>query len=167
VGNGVVSGTSLIDFAARLAVCGCAWQVLNWGDPASWLVGGPVVFTAALLSRSLSGTGFRGFVWAALPGFLLFFLRSSMSGGLDVARRVLDPRLPVSPGFVIYHTTLPQGPGRVLFVNVISLLPGTVSAGLEYERLTVHALDDESNVETALRDLEERVGRLFGATGGA
>jgi multicomponent Na+:H+ antiporter subunit E len=118
------------------------------------------------MSRQLSGTGFRGFRWAALPGFFLFFLRSSMAGGLDVARRVLDPRLPVSPGFVVYRTKLPHGPGRVLFVNVISLLPGTVSAGLEGERLTVHALDAESAVDTALRDLEERVGQLFGINGG-
>jgi len=161
-----VSGTSLIDFAARLALCGCAWQFLNWGDPASWLVGGPVVYTAAVLSRHLRGTGFHGFRWVALPGFLLFFLRSSMAGGVDVARRVLDPRLPVSPGFVAYRTKLPEGPGRVLFANVISLLPGTVSAGLEGDRLVVHALDAESAVEKALRDLEERVGRLFGVTGG-
>ena len=157
---------SVIDFAARLAVCGCAWQALNWGDPASWLVGVPVVCFAAALSRRLSGTGFRGFRWAALPGFLLFFLRSSLAGGLDVARRVFDPRLPVSPGFVAYRPGLPMGPGRVLFINVISLLPGTVSSGLEGERLIVHALDTDAGVDAALRDLEKRVGRLFGATGG-
>ena len=161
-----MSGKFLIDFAARLALCGCAWQFLNWGDPASWLVGGPVVYTAAVLSRRLSGSGFRGFGWVALPSFLIFFFRSSMAGGLDVARRVLDPRLPISPGFVTYRTTLPEGPGRVLFVNVISLLPGTVSAGLADELLTVHALDVEADVETALQDLEERVGRLFGVVGG-
>ena len=162
-----MSRTSVIDFAARLALCGGVWQLLNWGDPASWLVGAPVVFAAVLLSRRLRGDGGRGFRWPALPGFVLYFLRSSVAGGLDVARRVLDPRLPVAPGFVVYRPQLPRGPGRVLFVNMISLLPGTVSAGLEGERLIVHAIDTEADVEMALRTLEARVARLFGEGGGA
>jgi len=162
-----LTGTSFIGFTARLVVCAGIWQFLNWGDPASWLVGAPVVFAAALLSRQLSGAGVRGFRWQAVPGFFLYFLRSSLAGGLDVSRRVFDPRLPVSPGFVDYHPGLPPGPGRVLFVNMISLLPGTVSAGLEGDRLIVHALDAGANVESELRSLEERVGRLFGGGGGA
>ena len=54
---------------------------------------------------------------------------------------------------------------RSLFINAVSLLPGTVAAGLEGDRIMVHALDVNARVEPALQRLEHRVARLFPAKG--
>ena len=97
----------------------------------------------------------------ALPGLLGFFLRSSFLGGLDVARRALDPRLPIDPGFVTYRADLAHGPPLTLFMAVISLLPGTLSVRLEGRLLTLHVLDRHADTRAALSTLERRIRAAF------
>ncbi len=96
-----------------------------------------------------------------LFGFALYFTRASFQGGLDVAARALHPALPIAPCLREYPLLLPPGLPRTLFVGVVSLLPGTLSARLDVEhgRLTVHALTAISFDD--LDDLERRVARLF------
>jgi multicomponent Na+:H+ antiporter subunit E len=150
-----------IDFAVRLLIFALLWQIVNPGDPQSWILGAPFVLAAALLSRQLQGKRIKGIRWLALVFFAVYFVRKSFAGGFDVACRVLHPRLNVAPGLVHFDTSLPEGLSRTLFIDVISLLPGTVSAGMEEDRIVVHAIDVNAGLESSLRDLERRVGNLF------
>ncbi|WP_018872003.1 Na+/H+ antiporter subunit E [Thioalkalivibrio sp. ALJ16] len=97
----------------------------------------------------------------ALPGLLGFFLRSSFLGGLDVARRALDPHLPIRPDFLTYRTELAHGPPLTLFMAVVSLLPGTLSVRLEGRLLTLHVLDRDADTRAALIALEQRIRKAF------
>ncbi len=97
----------------------------------------------------------------AVPGLVACFLRASFLGGVDVARRALDPRLPIAPAFVAYRSDLPHGPPLTLFMAVISLLPGTLSVRLEGRLLTLHVLDRHADIQTALADLEARIRAAF------
>ena len=77
-----------------------------------------------------------------LAGLVLHFFRQSIAAGTDVARRALDPRLPIQPGFVVYQARLPPGTKRNAFCAIMSLLPGTLPCGpAEGNGLTVHCLD--------------------------
>ncbi len=77
-----------------------------------------------------------------LAGFILHFLRQSITAGIDVAWRALDPRLPLRPGFVVYHARLPPGTTRDAFCAIMSLMPGTLPCGpAEGDGLTIHCLD--------------------------
>ncbi|WP_026278682.1 MULTISPECIES: Na+/H+ antiporter subunit E [unclassified Thioalkalivibrio] len=97
----------------------------------------------------------------AIPGLTAYFVRASFLGGIDIARRALDPRLPIAPDFIEYRADLPHGPPLTLFMAVLSLLPGTLSVRLEGRLLTVHVLDRHSDPESALRDLEKRIHAAF------
>jgi len=99
-----------------------------------------------------------------LARFVPFFLFQSLRGGLDVACRTFHPRLPLNPSLVRYPLRLEQSPAQVFMANVVSLLPGTLSADLEGSVLTVHALDIGLPVTEQLQTLESRVARLFGST---
>ena len=146
----------------RLLWCVLVWFALNGTDWKSWLIGGPVVVLAALLSRSLPATRVPlRLRWAGVPSFVWFFVIESVRGAWDVSRRVIDPRLPIRPGFVEYTPSIPAGPARRLFANLVSLLPGTLSSRLDEKRLIVHALDRDADVEAGLRSLERRVLRLI------
>lgn len=95
-----------------------------------------------------------------LPLFVLFFLRESVRGGVDVAWRAFHPRMPISPAFIEHQVALPAGLPRTMLVGVISLLPGTLSVWLEGDgRLVVHALTARAAENIA--DVERRVARLF------
>lgn len=150
--------------AARAACYALAWAALTAGDPGSWVIGAPAVLLAALAGVGLS-TGAPGVALRprGLVRFVAHFLSRSLSGGVDVARRALDPRLPLSPGLIEHTMRLrPGGPAAVFFVDLVSLLPGTLCAGVEERRVTVHVIDERLPNAEELRRLEERVAALFG-----
>ncbi|NEV64380.1 Na+/H+ antiporter subunit E [Thiorhodococcus minor] len=138
------------------------WLILAGWDPASWIIGLPSVLLAAWLYGRLARQ-------ARLPsarltlGFLSFFLIESVHAGTDVARRILRPRMRISPGLQTYRMRLANPTARVVFLDSISLLPGTLSADfVNREEIQVHALDATVDLAPELDDLERRVGRLFG-----
>ena len=53
-----------------------------------------------------------------------------LKGGVYVAWRAFDPRMPITPELIEYPLRLPPGLPRVILVNMVSLLPGTLSAEL-------------------------------------
>src|SRR5262245_11236637 len=107
------------------------WLVLI-GVDAGYLVIGLVTAAAATWSSlHLLPAGSLRLSPVAIPALVLRFLWQSVVAGWDVARRVMDPRLPVRPGFVVYRVGFPAGPARNVFTAFTSLLPGTVPAGAD------------------------------------
>ncbi|WP_157268185.1 Na+/H+ antiporter subunit E [Azohydromonas aeria] len=102
-----------------------------------------------------------------LPGFVLFFLRESVRGGMDVAVRALHPRRPLAPAFVEHPLRLPAGQPRTLLVGLIGLLPGSMSVEVDEARqvLLVHVLAVDGPDPVA--PLERQLVRLFGLDGRA
>ena len=84
--------------------------------------------------------------------FAGFFLRESVRGGWDVARRAISPGLALSPAIVCYSFHLPPGPSRLFFCSAISLLPGTA----------VVAIADSNYLRSRAGPLEFRGGRTAG-----
>ena len=152
--------TRFANFAFRTVLFALLWWILTDGAINSWLVGVPVVLLAVLASEAL----LSGVSWS-LPGmvrFVPFFLWHSLYGGVDVARRALHPRLPISPELFDYRWRLPPGLPRVFMANAVSLLPGTLSAELDEEHLRVHVLDQTGAFASGLALIEVRVAQLFG-----
>ena len=86
-----------------------------------------------------------------------------IKANLDVARRILDPRLPISPNLIIVPASQTTEIGRVVYANSITLTPGTVSVSVNDDSIEVHALtrDAAAGVETGAMD--RRVTRLEGS----
>jgi multicomponent Na+:H+ antiporter subunit E len=143
------------------------WVVLTGVYPTDVLTG--VVATLAATWASLrllapSATHVRPVAVAQLG---LRFLGQSVVAGVDVARRALDPRLPLCTGFVLYPTALPPGSMRHAFTTLMSLLPGTVPAGLHSSgALLIHCLDVEQPVTAQLAAEEALFSHLVGEVRG-
>ncbi len=144
----------------RAVLFALMWWILTDGAMDSWLVGAPVVLFATLVSVVL----LPPFSWSltGIVRFIPFFLWHSLRGGVDVARRALHPRLPISPGLFDHKWRLPPGLPRVFMANTVSLLPGILSTELDEEHLRVHVLDDTSDFAEELTVLEKQVARVFG-----
>jgi multicomponent Na+:H+ antiporter subunit E len=147
---------------SRSITFGFLWWVLGGNDPLWWWVGLPAVGLAVMVSLAFSPAPCR-LRWSpgGLALFVPFFFIQSLRGGLDVARRALHPRLPLNPSLVRYPLRLEETPAQVFMANVVSLLPGTLSADLEGSVLIVHALDTGLPVAEQLHALESRVAHLF------
>ncbi|GGC60690.1 Na+/H+ antiporter subunit E [Marinobacter halophilus] len=154
----------VVTFVLRGAALFVVWWALTLGEVSGLGFGAVVAVLVAWLSlRLFPPSGFR----LRPLGLLLFFgyfLSRSVVAGLDVARRLLSPALPVHPGEIILTLRLPEGSPRWLLANTLSLMPGTLSALLEGDQLTLHCLDTRDPVERDVRETERQVGRVFGLT---
>lgn len=75
-------------------------------------------------------------------------LWQSVVAGFDVARRALDPRMPLRPGIARVPLDFPEGHTRSIFAGISSLMPGTVACGQDDGELIYHCLDlDQPVVE--------------------
>jgi multicomponent Na+:H+ antiporter subunit E len=137
------------------------WWLLVQGRADAWLVGLPVVAAAALASIRTGGHAMRRLSLTGLLVFAALFLRESIRGGIDVARRTLEPGLRIQPGFRSYRVRVNDPAARVLLINCIGLLPGTLAAEIDGDIAQLHLLDTRDNPEPQLQQLEQAIARLF------
>jgi len=149
-------------FWLSLLLLGAFWLLLSGGDASSWVVGVPAVIAGAWAGHALGA--FRGDMWSftGVLRYLPFFLAESVRGGVDVTRRVMASVPRVDPGLHDYPLTLKDPHARLLFVNSVSLLPGTLAADLCDDVLVVHAIDRAVALDRELLALERVVGRIYG-----
>ncbi len=137
-----------------------------WGALTGWraealLFGLPAIALGAMVSFLLPPTsGFRLSLRGSMS-FALWFAVQSVRGAVDVALRAFSPDMGLRPCFRIYPLSLPMGAPRITFVNIITLLPGTLSAEINDDVVIVHMLDARIELEPALVDLETRIRALF------
>lgn len=144
-----------------LIVFSLFWWLLTGGVAYSWWFGVPIVIVAAVIAQKLENAN-HSLQIAAIPAFLWHFTSRSVIAGLDVAYRTLHPKLPLQPGLVDYKLHLAPGRPQTFFAGVISLLPGTLSASLQENTITLHVLDTSEDLAASLLQTEKIVARLFG-----
>ena len=154
-----------VNLAIRIICFGVIWAILSGGRMESWILGGPAVLLAAWVSGKNRAFRTAGFSFAGGFRFLGFFLKASLISGLDVVRRAFHPRLLLQPDLIDYRLSLATDVARVFMADAVSLLPGTLSAHLVEEKLTIHVLDRNMPVREELRALEKRVAAMLEAGG--
>lgn len=147
---------------ARLVTFATFWLALTGGAIDALSHGAPAVLLATWISLGLYPAT-RPEIrlgWTVL--YVPYLLLRGFWGGLDVARRVFDPRLPVRPGWfrVPLSSTIPEV--NAVLGGVVSVLPGSLTAGVIGGALEVHALDIDAFDTRSLETEERRVLRLFG-----
>ena len=100
--------------------------------------------------------------WAAVLLYWPWLLKEVVKSALDVTRRVLDPRLPISPTLVEFRPSQRTDLGLVIHANSITLTPGTISVEVEHGRFLVHALTAEAAAGLAGSEMDRRCTELEG-----
>lgn len=81
-----------------------------------------------------------------------------IKANLDVAYRVLHPKMPIKPGIVIIKTGLKQNIAKMILANSITLTPGTFTLDVSGNRLLIHWI----NVKTEnVNEASKIIGRRF------
>lgn len=151
--------------ARRLAGSVAVWTVLAEGALPLDLLSALTVVAATLASLALVPRARTRLHPVAAARFCAFFLLQSVRGGWDVARRALDPRLPLSPDFIEHPLRLKEDGARVLFVLTATLLPGTASVELKPQSLRLHVLDRRLPTGRVLAELERHVAAMLEGAG--
>ena len=79
-----------------------------------------------------------------------------------MASMALRGRAALRPDWVDLPIALPPGGARVLLVNTLGLMPGTVGVDMSDTTLRLHVLDVRLPIVAEARALEAAIARLFG-----
>jgi multicomponent Na+:H+ antiporter subunit E len=91
-----------------------------------------------------------------------WLLKEIAVANVQIARLILDPRLPVDPVVVRFDSRLEGLLAHALLANSITLTPGTFTIDIRDGIFTVHALDAAGASATALGAMRGRVAAVFG-----
>jgi len=154
--------TFLVLFASYLALAGFELQELLLGAVIS------VALTFILAKHVNFTLDYRFpvrllvFVFAYVPLFVFQLILSN----IDVAFRVLSPKIPLNPGFVKISTDLKGDFAKLTLANSITLTPGTLSVDIDGSDIYIHTVDvkgktPEENREIISSKFEKVLGVVF------
>jgi multicomponent Na+:H+ antiporter subunit E len=143
------------------SVCFAFWLALSGSlAPLPLVLGVASSAVVAWANRDLEMVSLAVRVAPRFLAYVPWLLKEIVVANIQVARLVLDPRLPIDPVVVRFNTRLSTDLARTTFANSITLTPGTVTLDVEGSELVVHALT------TAMADLaggtmERRIAGVF------
>lgn len=93
---------------------------------------------------------------------LLIFSYYCIKANLDMAYRVIHPKLPIKPGIVKIKTELKSALGRTFLANFITLTPGTLTVDIKGEYLYIHWIYVRTeDIEKATRIIAGRFEKIL------
>lgn len=99
------------------------------------------------------------FIFVYLPVFLWQLVLAN----IDVARRVLSPKIPLNPGFVKVDTELEGEFAKLTLANSITLTPGTLSIDVHEQDIYIHTVDVKGKTqEENKKNISSRFERILG-----
>ena len=151
-----------------------AWCLLTWVPDSQHLIIGIVVaaFVAAMtgdlfiMRPSLLKHPLR--YWYFFSQYLPMFLWECIKANIDVAYRVLHPKLPINPGIVKVKTELKSDTALTFLANSITLTPGTMSVDIDSDNgilyihwINVREKDSVKAAEIIAGRFERLIARIF------
>lgn len=137
------------------------WLVLS--NNQGWLFGSVVILLAVILSWHLK-LNLIHFRPLRFPAFFGFYLKESLSAGLQVARAACHPRMAVKPGWVSFDLKSQSLDTHMMLAAFVCLLPGTLASKVENEKMHIHLLDEKRPWRPTVEKLESRLMWLLGET---
>ena len=100
--------------------------------------------------------------WRALFSYWPWLSREIVVSAWDVSRRIVDPRLPITPTLVRFKPLQTTELGLVIHANSITLTPGTITVEVGMGEMLVHALTASGAAALAGSEMDRRVAALEG-----
>ena len=100
----------------------------------------------------LSNLSFRKVVFTIR--YLFVFIWEMIKANVDVALRVLNPKMPINPGIVEVPTKLKSNIAKLALANSITLTPGTLTVDVIEDKLYIHWINvTTTNPEEAFEQI--------------
>lgn len=150
--------TFLILFGFWLLLSGCF-------DPLHLVLGLISSFLVTYLSHDLLITKEKiGFPLKRVVLFILYLFYLAYEivlANIDVAYRVLHPKMPIDPRIVEFKGRLKSDIGQTVFANSITLTPGTITVDIKDGIFHIHALSEESAEGLLKGKMENKLLEIF------
>ena len=137
----LVTSTVPDEFLAKAAPRGAALQEIVAGAILSLILA--LWGYRYLTAKGLSNFAPRRILYAIL--YIPIFFYECFKANLDVAYRVVHPKMPIKPGIVAIRTSLKSDVGKLLLANSITLTPGTLTVDISGDYLFIHWINVKSS----------------------
>ncbi|MDY6894542.1 MAG: Na+/H+ antiporter subunit E [Thermotogota bacterium] len=157
-------------FVSTFVVLLVIWLFLTSFNLSEFIVGLLVSIVLAGVVSRLVDYEFDLSIVYKLPLFVVVyvpvFVYKMFLSNLDVARRVLTPKIPLNPGFVKIPVDLKGDVGKLTLANSVTLTPGTLSIDADDENLYIHWIDIKGENEKDYKKyvtgtFEKILGRIY------
>lgn len=116
------------------------WQELSVGIFISFILS--LILHKNYLKLGLPPISIRRIVFAF--GYIIVLFKEIISANIDVAYRVVHPKMPIKPGIVLIKTGLKQDIAKMILANSITLTPGTFTLDIMEDTLLIHWINVRS-----------------------
>lgn len=151
--------------AWRSGLLAVLWVALVGPSPSGLAAGAVALPLAAGVGLALAPPEGQRLRPLRLAWLLPLFLWRALGGSFDVARRALQPRMPLAPGLLRVPLHLASPSARLLLASLVSLVPGSLVVEVAEQQLTLHLLDASPPGRAAalaqVRRLQSQVARLY------
>ena len=145
-------------FLFLIAVWLCLTSTFEWQELAAGILISAVL--AFFLNESYSSLGLPPLSMKRLLSFVMYLgvlFKEIVKANIDVAFRVLHPKMPIKPGIVTIRTNLKQDIAKLVLANSITLTPGTFTVDIIGDRLLIHWINVKAeDLDTATRIIGEK-----------
>lgn len=119
------------------------WVALTLSFSAQELVTGIVVsfIIAQLYTKTFKTTEKFSFNPVVYIQYLVVFIKALIASNIDIAKRVINPALPINPGIVEIKTNLKEDYKKLILANSITLTPGTITLDVQKDTYFIHWID--------------------------
>lgn len=93
----------------------------------------------------------------ALVSYWPWLFKEIFFSGLNVARIILDPKLPISPTVDLVELNQVTDIGKSTFANSITLTPGTVAIEIKKDFVLVHSIETKLIYDLKSGQMNSRV----------
>jgi multicomponent Na+:H+ antiporter subunit E len=155
----------MLHAANTLAVLYCFWLLLSgYFTPFLLAAGAACALVVVLFSRHMGVLDREGhplhLTRRVLVSYWPWLAREIIKSAWDVTKRILHPRLPISPTLARFRPSQRTGLGLVIHANSITLTPGTISVEVGRDEFLVHALTAQGAASLAGSEMDRRVADL-------
>jgi multicomponent Na+:H+ antiporter subunit E len=107
------------------------------------------------LELGLPALSIRRIVFVVI--YIIVLFKEIIIANLDVAYRVIHPKMPIKPGIVVIKTGLKQDIAKMILANSITLTPGTFTLDILGDALLIHWINVQSQeTDEATKMIGER-----------
>ncbi len=131
------------------------WYILVLGAASVLLV----TYLAARMSL-IDREGFPLHMAPRSPAYLAWLAARIVESNIEIARVILDPKLPLAPSRFQVRSAARSDVARVCYADSITLTPGTVTLSVDDAEIDVHALTANAAGSLADGEMDRRVIRM-------
>ena len=155
----------MLHAVSTLAVLYAFWVLLSGYFTAFLLTAGVgSALAAVLFSKRMAIVDSEShpfhLVGRTLFSYWPWLVKEIVKAGWDVAGRILQPSLPISPTLTRFRPTQKTDIGLVIHAQSITLTPGTISIEVGHGEFLVHALTAAGGASLADSEMDRRVTAL-------